>query len=93
MGAYDGAEVCEIVGTFLLSLLKDKYNSEEMGLYKDDGLAVFKNVNGTQAEKIKKDFQNIFKKNGLDIVILCNMKFVNYLDVTFNLVWIISSIP
>ena len=84
MGTYDGAEVCEIVGTFLLSLLKDKYN-EEMGLYRDDGLAVFKNVNGTQAEKIKKDFQNIFKKNGLDIVILCNMKVVNYLDVTFNL--------
>ena len=85
MGAYDGTEVCKIVGTFLLSLLKDKYNSEEMGLYRDDGLAVFKNVNGTQAEKIKKDFQNIFKKNGLDIVILCNTKVVNYLDVTFNL--------
>ena len=85
MGAYDGAEVCEIVGTFHLSLLKDKYNSEEMGLYRDDGLAVFKNVNGTQAEKLKKDFQNILKKNGLDIVILCNMKVLNYLDGTFNL--------
>ena len=85
MGAFDGAEVCEIVGTYLLSLLGEKYNPSEIGLYRDDGLSVFKDISGPDAERIKKDFQRIFKKAGLDLVISCNMKIVNYLDVTFNL--------
>ena len=85
MGAYDGAEVCELVGLYLLSLLGEKYNTEEIGLYRDDGLSVFKNISGPQAEKIKKDFQSTFKKVGLEIVVSCNMKVVNYLDVTLNL--------
>ena len=85
MGAYDGAEVCELVGIYLQSLLSDKYNKQDFGLYRDDGLAVFRNISGPQSEKIKKNFQQIFKDNHLDIVISCNMKVVNYLDVTLNL--------
>ena len=30
-------------------------------------------------------FQKMFKNKGLDIIISCNMKTVNYLDVTLNL--------
>ena len=85
MGAFDGAEICELVGTYLLSLLSEKYNKQEIGLYRDDGLAVFKNKSGPQNEKIKKEFQRIFKEKGLEIVIKCNMKIVDYLDVTLNL--------
>ena len=40
---------------------------------------------GPQSEKIKKFFQRTFKNKGLDIIINCNMKIVNYLDVTLNL--------
>ena len=36
-------------------------------------------------KKIRKHLQNIFKNNGLDVIIECTMKLVNYLDVTFNL--------
>ena len=54
--------------------------------YRDDGLATFNNISGPQAEKIKKDFQNIFRENGLEIIIQCNMKIVNYLiDLTLDL--------
>ena len=85
MGAYDGAEVCELIGTYLLYQLGLKYEKKDIGLYRDDGLAVFKNISGPQAEKIKKSFQSIFKQNGLDIVIQCNLKIVDYLDITLNL--------
>ena len=85
MGAYDGAEVCELVGCFILSDLSSKYNKENIGLYRDDGLAIFKNISGPQSEKIKKAFQKAFKKFDLEIVIQCNMKIVDYLDVTFDL--------
>ena len=85
MGAYDGAEVCELVGTFLLSLIAEKYKKTDIGLYRDDGLAIFKHTSGSENERIKKDFQSIFRSKGLEIVIQCNMKVVDYLDVTLNL--------
>ena len=85
LGAYDGAEVCELVGTFLLNKLFLKYNKNEIGLYRDDSLAIFKNISGPKSEKTKKNIQKLFKENQLDIVIQCNMKAVNYLDVTLNL--------
>ena len=85
MGAFDGAEVCEMVGTYILSLLISKCNKEGIGLYRDDGLAVFKNISGPHSEKIKKDFQAIFNENSLKIKIKCNLQIVDYLDVTLNM--------
>ena len=85
MRAYDSAEVCKLVGTYMLSLISKKHNKKDFGLYRDDGLGVAKNKSGPETEKIKKNLQNIFKENKLDIVIKCNMKLVNYLDVTVNL--------
>ena len=35
--------------------------------------------------EMKKHLQKVFKNNGLDVIIECNIKVVNYLDVTFNL--------
>ena len=84
MGSYDGAEICELIGIFTLSLIGNKYNPSNIGLYRDDGLAVFKNTSGPQSEKIKKTFQEMFKNKGLDIIINCYMKIVNYLDVKLN---------
>ena len=85
MGAYDDAEVCELIGIFLLNLLGWQYDAKNIGLYRDDGLSISKNCSGLQMEKIKKHLQKVFKSNGLDVIIECNMKVVNYLDVTFNL--------
>ena len=34
--------------------------------------------------KVKKQLQKVFKNNALNVIIECNMKIVNYLDVTFN---------
>ena len=41
MGSYDGAEICELIGTYMLSLIASKFK-DEVGLYRDDGLAVCK---------------------------------------------------
>ena len=40
MGAYDGAEVCELEGTCLLYKLSLKYNKNDIGFYRYDGLAI-----------------------------------------------------
>ena len=81
MGAYGSAGICESM-SFLTS---EKYNKKDFRLCCDDGLGVVKNKSGLETEKIKKNIQKVFKENKLDIVIQCNMKIVNYLDVSFNL--------
>ena len=87
MGAYDGAEVCKLVGIFMLDKISDTYDKNDigLGLYRDDGLAVFKNISGPKSERIKKNFQSLFRKYALEIIIECNKKVVDFLDVTFNL--------
>ena len=44
MGSYDGAEVCQLVGAFLLSRLEPLFGKKNVGLYRDDGLSVLKDV-------------------------------------------------
>ena len=85
MGSYDGAEVCELVGLFILDDLCNIYGIDNIGLYRDDGLAIFKNISGPQADRTRKDITRRFKTYGLNITIQTNMKIVNYLDVTFDL--------
>ena len=85
MGVYDGAGVCELVDFFMLNKISENYNKNDVGLYRDDGLAVFKNITGSESERIKKNFQSLFKKYGLEIIIECNKKVVDYLDIIFNL--------
>ena len=62
MGAYDGAEVCKLVGTYMLSLISDKHNKKDFWLYRDDWLGVVKNKSGPETEKIKKNIQKYLKK-------------------------------
>ena len=63
----------EHVGIFILYQLSRKYNKNNIGLYRTDGLAVFKNIIGSQAEKTKKHFQNMFRKNNFIIIVKCNL--------------------
>ena len=67
IGAYDGAEVCKLTGNYLLYKLSKLYEKKDIGLYRDDGLAVFKNKSGPESEKIKKSIQAIFRENELKI--------------------------
>ena len=43
MGSYDGAETCELIGAYMLSLMASKLKNE-VGLYRDDGLAICKAI-------------------------------------------------
>ena len=85
MGAFDGAEVCELVRNFLLHKLSEKYERKNLAVYRDDGLAIFKNINRPDSEKIKKHFCRLFINHDLELKIQCDRKVVNFLDVTLNL--------
>ena len=47
MGAYDGAKMCEPIGIYALYLIGKKCDSKNIGLYRDDRLALLKNVSGS----------------------------------------------
>ena len=41
MGSFDGAELCELVGLYILHILGEKYGKHRIDLYRDDRLACF----------------------------------------------------
>ena len=85
MGCYDGAEVCELVGIYLLSLLAKYIDKNDSGLYRDDGLILLRNANKQKMDCIRKAIIKIFKGVRFKIEIRTNLKIVDFLDVTFNL--------
>ena len=89
MGCYDGAEVCELVESYMLNQLRHAVNKESIGLYQDDGLGVYHNISKPDVERKKKQIVKIFIECGLSIIIRCNLKSVDFLDVTFDLYIII----
>ena len=85
MGSYHGAEVCELVGMYLLSLLANIIDKNNSGLYRDDGLIFLRNVNGQKMDRVRKNVTKIFKEVGFKIEVQTCLKIVHFLDVTFNL--------
>ena len=84
MGSYDGAEVCDLVGLFILKSLRERFG-HNIGLYRDDGLGVIQTNSGRLADKARKDLTAIFARHGLKITATTNIKVVNFLDITFDL--------
>ena len=70
---------------FFIRKISEICNKGDSGLYRDDGLAVFRKKSGTHLEKIKKKLQRLFKVYDLEVIAESNLKILNYLDVTLNL--------
>ena len=82
MESYDGAEICELVGLYLLSQLQNL--NINVGLYRDDGLAVT-NQTPRKAKMTKKKLCKIFKDNNLRIAVEAKKKVTDFLDITLDL--------
>ena len=85
MASFDGAEECQLVGAFILDKLSQIVKKADVGLYRDDGLGVLENSTGHSADKLRKTIIDVFKSVGLRVTIGVNLKFVNFLDATFDL--------
>ena len=86
MGCFDGAEFCELVGVYILHLLKTAMEKENVGLYRDDGRGILQNFSGHEIERKKKQIIQIFKTCGLNITVETNLKTVYFLDVRLDLI-------
>ena len=78
MGCFDGAEVFELVGSFILTKLCDVLRRKCGELYRDDGLAIVKQILGPEFERKRKKIIETFKNYGLAITIKTNLFVVNF---------------
>ena len=85
MGSFDGAEICELVGLYLLDKLSSLIGRKNVGLYRDDGLAAINSSSGPVLDKMRKNIIALFKNEGLSITIETNLFQTDFLDVTFKL--------
>ena len=84
-GSFDGAEVCELVGLFMLNKLNELVTNGSVGLYRDDGLAAVHNYSGPEMDRLRKQIIDLFKLHGFQITIDINLKTTDFLDVQLDL--------
>ena len=80
MGCFDGADVCKLVSSYILSKLKVMIKREDVGLYRDNGLGAFCNLSGSQVDRKRKQIVELLKQCELPITVEINLKTVNFLD-------------
>ena len=85
MGSFFGAELCDLIGLYALSKLKSLYDTKEIGLYRDDGLAIIQTKNNQDLENKKKKTIKIFRDIGFKITIDTGATICNFLDITLDL--------
>ena len=54
MGSFNGAEVWELLGIYILRFLAKLINKNHCGLYRDDGLLTLRNINGQKIDRMLK---------------------------------------
>ena len=73
MGSYDRAEICELVGIYILTRPSTTIKKNNCGLiYRDDGLVILRNVNVQQIDRALKNIIKVFKDVGYTIDIETN---------------------
>ena len=85
MGSFDGAEICELVGLYLLNKLCKLLGNENMGLYRDDRVPAIKTASDPILDKMRENIIALFKEEGPTITYDTNLTETDFVDVTFSL--------
>ena len=85
MGSNDGAEVCELVGLYILNKASTEFGADNAGLYRDDGLILVRNSTGRLSERRKTDLIKSLHDMNLKCTATADLKIVNFLDLMLNL--------
>ena len=74
-----------IFGTYILRKISNEINKKQLGLYRDDGLDVLRNMSGSKMDQTRENLIDIFQECGLSIVCKINLTSVDFLDVCFDM--------
>ena len=78
MGANDGAEICELVGLYILIEIHKNIDFTSVGLYRDDGLAVIRSAFGSSLDRYRKKLITLFQDNELKITVITGKTSINF---------------
>ena len=84
MGSLDSAEVYELVRLYLLFKMEELIPREEVGIYRDDGLAIT-NLPGPELDRLRKKVVKLFQDQGLKITVETGSTITDFLDISLNL--------
>ena len=85
MGAFHGAEVCELVGLYLLNGIEGIIDQNGAGIYRDDGLIVVPRMPNRKLETLRKKLYNLFKNEGFAITVEMGITKTEFLDTYLDL--------
>jgi hypothetical protein len=85
MGSYMGAEICDLLGLYILDSLSPILGNGAYGLYRDDGLAVMDGRTPSEWERLKKSIRRAFQSVGFKITIETGLYQTDFLDVILDL--------
>ena len=85
MGANDGAEICELVGLYILTEIHKNIDFTSVGFNRDDGLAVTRSASGSSVNRYRKKLITIFQDYELKITVKTGKTSINFLDINFCL--------
>ena len=80
-GGHHRAEICEMVGLFLLHHFSQFIGKNNIGLYRDKGLAIFDNAFNSSLECTRKRSIALFKDHSLKVTTKCNLMKTDFFDV------------
>ena len=80
MGCFDRT----LVGTYIIIQLNTAFENENVSLYRDDGLGIFRNLSGQEIEK--KTIVHVFQEFGLSVTTKANLKVVNFIDIELDVI-------
>ena len=83
MGSFHGAEVCDLMGLYILSKLTPVIGN--CGLYRDDGLAAVDMASGFKYERLRRTIFKITKDMGFRITLQIGHTRTDFLDVSLDL--------
>ena len=83
MGSFHGAEICDLVGLFILNKFKNILDN--CGMYRDDGLAIIDITSPQNYVRLKKKIIKLMKDIGFKITINIGQIRTNFLDVSLDL--------
>ncbi len=85
MGSFHGAEICDVVGLYLLDKLSTVFGEKECGLYRDDGLAIIDWATPRQLDCLRKKAISVARSAGFKLTIDIGHTKTDFLDISIDL--------
>ena len=85
MGGYHGAEICELVGLFMLDGLTKIIPGGKVALYRDDGMAIIPKQSGRISEQLIQTIHTFANSIGLKVEVEPPSTRTEFLDVVLDL--------